>query len=338
MPRILVAVLAAATPVALAQDDADRAAEFELGEDDDWTQTDTPEEGTPEAVFARAQRLIAEGDPNEARSILTRWIEDNKRTPVDGIARAYYLRGVAKLEADDEHDALFDFEIVITRYADTDEYERAIKREVEIAEMYLSGLRKKVLGIRIESGRPTGEEILIRAQERLPGSRLAEAAALRLADHYYNQRDLELAAQMYEIFRANHPDSEHRRYAMLREIQSNIARFKGPSYDASGLIDAKILIERYREQYPAESIRSGITEGLESWLDESAASQTLDTARWYLEVDDETSARFVLARLVRRHPATVAADEALAIMIDRGWIEPPDARAPPVVRVQDARP
>ena len=103
-----------------------------------------------------------------------------------------------------------------------------------------------------------GKEILVRAQERLPGSKLAESAALMLADHYFDRRDLELAAEMYEIFRINHPDSEHRRYAMLREIQSNIARFKGPRYDASGLIDAKILIARYNEQYPGESIRSVI--------------------------------------------------------------------------------
>jgi len=313
--------LLAWAPRALAQDDTpERARTFELGEGDDWESTDAPEPGGEEEVFARAQRLIARGEPEEARGILSRWIRDNERRRGAPIARAYYLRGVAHLEGEDEHDALVDFEVVITRYPDTIYYERAIRREMEIARMYLSGLRKKVLGIRIESGRSTGEEILVRTQERLPGSGVAEAAALMLADHYYARRDLELAAEMYEIFRLNHPESERRRYAMLREIQANIARFKGPSYDASGLIDAKILIERYREQYPAESIRSGITDGLGPWLDESAASQTLESAEWYLRTGDDTSARFILARLIRRHPVTAAADEALAIMMERGWI------------------
>jgi outer membrane protein assembly factor BamD (BamD/ComL family) len=134
---------------------------------------------------------------------------------------------------------------------------------------------------------------------------------------------------MYSIFRQNFPNSPRVQRAMLREIEANIARFKGPRYDGSGLLDAKLLIEEYQNQFPADAIRSGITEGLDAWIDESAAQQVLDTARWYLKVDDEASARFVLARLIRRHPATDAADEALDMMLERGWVtfepETPDA-------------
>ncbi|CAN0582570.1 unnamed protein product [Laminaria digitata] len=125
---------------------------------------------------------------------------------------------------------------------------------------------------------------------------------------------------MYAIFRENFPDSPQVQRAMLREIESNIARFKGPRYDGAGLLDAKLLIEQYQLQFPADAIRSGITQGLNAWIDESAAQQVLDTARWYIKVNDEASARFILARLVRRHPATDAADEALDIMIGRGWV------------------
>lgn len=125
---------------------------------------------------------------------------------------------------------------------------------------------------------------------------------------------------MYSIFRQNFPESPRVQRAMLREIEANIARFKGPRYDGSGLLDAKLLIEEYQRQFPADAIRSGITDGLNAWIDESAAQQVLDTARWYMRVNDEPSARFTLARLIRRHPATDAADEALDIMLERGWV------------------
>jgi outer membrane protein assembly factor BamD (BamD/ComL family) len=295
--------------------------ESELSPDGNWeTTAPTPEPGTAAALMAEAQQLIAEGNPGAAVSKLSNWIEKNKRTRTTYIAQAYYLRGLARLENDREYKALFDFELIIRDHSDTEYYTRAIEREYDIAKMYLGGLKRRFLGIRFETGRPIGEELLIRTQERLPGSEIAEAAALDLANHYYNKRRLNLAAEMYEIFRINHPNSQHIRFAMLREIECNIARFKGPGYDGSGLLDAKLLIEQYRRKFPAETIRSGITEGLDAWIDESAAQQALDTARWYLKTDDLPSAKFILARLLRRHPATIAADQALDIMLEKGWL------------------
>jgi len=126
---------------------------------------------------------------------------------------------------------------------------------------------------------------------------------------------------MYSIFRENYPKSQHFRQAMLREIECNIARFKGPRYDGAGLVDAKLLIEEYTARYPGESERSGVTEGLLAWIDESAALQVLDTAKWYMRIDDDFSAKFTLERLVNRHPVTDAARQAIDIMLDKGWIE-----------------
>jgi len=50
----------------------------------------------------------------------------------------------------------------------------------------------------------------------------------------------------------------------------------------------------------------------------------LESARWYIRTDDDVSAQFVLERLLRRHPATNAAQTALRIMDDRGWLDPED--------------
>ena len=294
--------------------------ETELTDDGDWQTTSAPEQGTDAAIMADAQRLIADGNPGKAVSKLTSWIDKNKRSRTTHIAQAYYLRGLAHLENDREYKALFDFEIVIRDFSDSEYYTKAVEREYDIAHLYLAGLRRRFLGIRFETGRPIAEELLIRTQERLPGSQMAETAALDLANHYYQRRQLKLAAEMYDIFRINHPESRNLRYAMLRQIECNIARFKGPRYDGSGLLDAKLLIEEYQRDYPGESIRSGITEGLEAWIDESAAQQALDTAKWYLKTNDLPSAKFVLARLLRRHPATIAADKAIDIMLKHDWL------------------
>ncbi|MFG0299262.1 MAG: outer membrane protein assembly factor BamD [Phycisphaerales bacterium JB047] len=297
-----------------------QTSEFELDETGDWAQTAAPEPGTDAYVMAEATRLIAEEKPGKASSMLADWLETHKRTRNDYIAQAYYLHGLARFNNGREYKALFDLESIIQDFPESPYFLKAVELEYQIGLDYINGKKRRFLGMRMENARPTGEELLIRTQERVPGSALAEEAAMQLADHYYSRRELKLAAEMYAIFRENFPESPRVQRAMLREIEANIARFKGPRYDGSGLLDAKLLIEEYQRAFPADAIRSGITEGLNAWIDESAAQQVLDTARWYLKVHDEASARFTLARLVRRHPATDAADEALDLMIERGWV------------------
>lgn len=297
-----------------------QATEFTLEEDGGWAQTAAPEPGTDAHAMWEARRLLAEGRPGRASDRLSDWLDDNSLSRNPYLAEAYFLRAEARLADDREYDALGDYETVIRDFSATPFYARAVQREYEIGMAYLNGLRRRFLGMRIESARATGEELIIRVQERLPGSALAEQAALDLAQHYYDRRDLKLAAEMYSIFRTNHPDSKHLRFAMLREIECNIARFKGPRYDGSGLIDAKLLLGQYRRVYPGESARVGVIDGLEAWVDESAAQQTLDTARWYIDSGDEPSARFMLARLINRHPGSDAAAEAADLMSDRGWL------------------
>lgn len=316
-PAILIILSAFAL---LAAPSSAQSTAFELEDSGQWNQTQAPEPGSDADIIAQATRHLAEGNPSKANDLLTKWLDKNKRTRNDYIAQAYYLRGVARIDNGREYKALFDFEEVIQEYPSSPYFLKAVEQEFHLGVRYINGLKRRFLGMRFESGRPTGEELLVRTQERVPGSQLAEEAAMTLADHYYNRRELKLAAEMYSIFRQNYPNSERVRQAMLREIESNIARFKGPRYDGSGLVDAKLLIEQYQNQFPGESIRSGITEGLDAWIDESAAQQVLDTARWYLKVKDETSAKFVLARLIRRHPVTDAADEAISMMIDKGWL------------------
>lgn len=305
--------------------------EFTLEEDGAWQQTAEPTPGTDEYVLWQARKLLAEGKPGKATGVLSDWLEDNERSRNPYLAEAYFLRAESRLANDREYKALFDYETVIRDFSATPYYAKAVQREYEIGSAYLDGLRRRFLGLRFENARLTGEELIIRVQERLPGSDLAEQAALDLAQHYYKRRELALAAEMYAIFRENYPDSPNIRFAMLREIECHIARFKGPRYDGSGLIDAKLLMEQYDATYPGEAARSGVIDGLSAWVDESAAQQTLATAEWYLKTGDDASARFILARLIRRHAGSDAARTAVSIMVDRGWLntEAPPANSEP---------
>lgn len=273
------------------------------------------------AELDEARSLIAREEPAKAKRILEDWLDNDDYANSQYRAEALRLRGDAKYALGNEYKALFDYEQVIREYPASSEYVVAIQREVEIAKKYLSGLRKRWLGMRIEGKAGTGEELLIRAQERMPGSLVAEDAAIFLADYYFDKRRLEMAAEMYSIFLQNYPSSPHRMHAMQRQVYSNIARFKGPRYDGSLLLESKLLIQRFARDYPAQAEQAGLTSALVVRLEESAAAQQLEAAKWYIRVGDGPAAKYTLTRLVRDHTGTVAATEGLSILQERGWFE-----------------
>ncbi|USN99513.1 MAG: outer membrane protein assembly factor BamD [Phycisphaeraceae bacterium] len=309
------------------------AQDYILDEHGEFVPESTPVEGTDEWVIAQAAAAIARDDAAEAKRLLNPWIEANKRTDNALLPRAYLLRGDAKILQHDEYEALYDYEAVIKQFPGSEEFQPAVVREMDIAQKYLDGMRRKLWGwIRVEPARQLGEELMIRAQERLPGSRVSEDAAIRLAEHYYKTRRLDLAVEMFDIFRTNYPDSDYAKQALLGQIYANVAQFKGPAYDASNLVEAELLLDRYVQQYPADALKSGIAEGLGSRIDESRAQQMLESARWYRGRGDDASAKFVFKRLLRRHPSTSAAQTALRTMQELGWIdeaEPAGATAQP---------
>lgn len=303
-----------------------------------WTPEAPPPASGDEAVIADARRLLAEDRPTAAWRLVDPWIERNDGRGNPLLAEALLLRADALLARGLEFDSLYDYERVIREFPGSPSFATAVERELDIALTYLDGLRKRFLGVRIIDASDIAVELLIRVQERMPGSALAERAAIELADYYYREREMELARDAYEIYLENFPRGPNAVHAERRLIYADIARFKGPRYDASGLEDARVRIRNFAARYPAEADRAGINEGLVARIDESQAAQLLDSAAWYAGRGDEPAARYTLRRLVRAYPETIAAAEALRVLRDRGWGEPAEAGdagdAAPVIDVE----
>ena len=270
-------------------------------------------------VISEARRLILDGQEDRAERMMTRWLRDEANAGKAIRARALLVRGDARVADRDEFKALYDYEELIREFPESAEFEAAVARELEIGIEYLNGLKRKVWGIRWVDAGDVGVETLIRVQERLPGSDLAERASIELADYFYRERRIELADEAYGLYLENFPDGAHARKAARRRVYTAIARYRGPSYDASMLLDAQVRIRRFRDRFPAEADRRGINEGLIGRLDESLAAQLLNGAEWYLATGEDASARLTLRRLVERYPGTLSAEAARSLLRERGW-------------------
>ena len=321
-----------------------QATEYNLDDAEGWVEVSRPEPGTPEAAIAQARTALVEGAPGRAYALIDRWIHendpraDNPRVKTDRgvefagggspwLPNAYLLRGDCLLAMDREWHALSDYEINIAeRFPESEVFPMALERQFEIAKLYLGGLKRRLLGFRLEDASDDAIEALLRIQERLPRSELAERAAIEVMDYYYRTGQLTLATTMSDIYLTNYPRGQRRVEALVLAIRANIALYRGPTYDGSSLLDARVQIRRLMLLYPIIAEQEGLGEAQLHAIDEASADQLFDTARWYLKRGDPPSARYTLRRLVRKHPRSQAAAMALELMRSRGWQQPEDSR------------
>lgn len=303
---MLAAVVAlAVSSVALAQ------SRYILSEDDTWAAEEALDPASPEGQLARARRTLAQGDFVRAQELATNWIDRHENHPL--LPEAYLIRADALVGQKDEYKALYDYEYIIRGYPGTETFVTANQRELEIAKKYAAGMRRKLWGLRFIDARDDAQELLIRIQERLPGSQLAEQAGMELADYYFKRREMALAAEAYLLFTQNYPKSTQISKARRRVIYSYLAAFKGPQFDISGLIEAKAKLQELQVVEPATAEQVG-AEALLMHIDEADAEKMFTTAKWYAGIGDYLSAEFQIRRLVRKHPRSAATVDALRLI------------------------
>jgi outer membrane protein assembly factor BamD (BamD/ComL family) len=284
--------------------------EYVLGEDDAW-QKESPEPGTESAQVLQARRALALGEPERARALAGAFIDRFPSSPFR--ADMLLVRGDALVEMGDEYEALFDYETITREHTGSSVFVTALEREYDIAVAYAHGLRRKLYGtIRVLDASDDAQELLIRIQERLPGSRLAEDAGDQLADFYFRRAEMRLAADAYDLFIQNYPRSDRIEKARARLIEAYLASYRGPRYDDAGLRDARRRLESLRMVQPSTAQRLGADELLVR-IRESEARKLLVTAEWYLSIDDPISCEQYLRRVVSRYPDTVAMLDTLRL-------------------------
>lgn len=291
--------------------------------------------GTPEHQLQQIRRLIAEKEYDDAVDLADEWIEKNPYHRL--LPTALLLRGDAKSHDRNYFKALYDYEHIARAYPDSDAFFVALERELDIAKTFGSGVRRKFWGMRIMPAGEEAEELFIRIQERTPGSRLAERAGKALGDFYYDRKEMGMAAEAYDIFLENHPRSQWRPEAMKKLIDANLATFKGPRFDATGLIEAQQRIEGFKTDYPATAEKVG-ADALLVRIDESLAQKALVTAQWYDRKDRAVSAKFMYRRVVRDYPGSSAAAEAARRLEEWGETVTPAPDPTPAQPATDTEP
>jgi len=281
---------------------------YQLQSDKSWKQLATFDPASPEGQLQNIRRILAQDQGKKGQEAATAWIEEHPDHPL--LAEAYLLRADAQVIQKNYYKALFDYEYLVRQYPESEHFFTVLDRELALAKMFAAGMRRKLWGMRVVSADGEAEELFIRVQERAPGSPLGEEASLALADHYFNRAEMASATEAYDLFLTNYPRSSRRERAMLQLVRANLATFKGPTFDAAGLIEAAERLRMYKREFPAGSEQLD-TDALLVRIDESLALKAFHAGRWYERRGKRISAMYLYERIVRDHPQTVAAKQAL---------------------------
>ncbi len=186
--------------------------------------------------------------------------------------------------------------------------EAALDAEVQIAEAYLSGVKKKVFGIRAFDSFSRAMRILREVLAADPNGRLARAVQIRMADSYYSRGNYLEAGLAYDVFLRRFSDDPAGSYCQLRLIQCRLKESRGANYDPVPYEESRDALKKStKEQDP------DLREEAERLLKEvrrTLAEKDFLIAEYYLKSKKPQAAAHYYRRVLAIYPDTIWAGKA----------------------------
>ena len=285
-------------------------------------QQDIPRE-VSDPVIDRAEKFLSNGESKTARDLLFAWERVHKDSPVRD--RAIFLIAQSYYDEDERILAFYYLDEVMDEYPESRLFYLALRKQFDIADEYLSGHKRKFLGLPILSADDEAVEMLYRVQQRSPGSDLAQRALLRTADYYYNSGQFDFAADAYAAYVRSFPRTTQVPRARLRQAFSSLAQFRGLKFDATPIIDARAQLLDIERTYPKLAADENVPAVIDQ-IDAAFAGKLLDSADFYVKTGVPKSAAYFYRFLIDTYgssPEAAVAKVRLAQL-------PAWARTPPL--------
>lgn len=281
-----------------------------------WVRVAAPIAGTEEGDIELARANLARGEFSAARKLLKAWRKTHQNS-AKWPAGLFYSADVevSAVEAGKSGDlwqAYKWYEEILNGWAGSEWSDRALRREMLIAEFFLFKGKKRWVwkGMLRLPATDEGVEILNRIMDdRAPGTRIAEQALRLKADYLYQAGEFEDAEEAYARLARDFPRGPNERLALLRSADSAFASFPGIPYDDTPLLAADERYRKYADRFPDAAAAEGVDQRL-GRIAESRAEKEYQTGRFYERTHFPHAARYYDDFVVRTWPNTTAAAQA----------------------------
>ncbi|MCH7525936.1 MAG: outer membrane protein assembly factor BamD [Planctomycetes bacterium] len=296
-----------------------------------WIALPRPEPGTAAGDLAIARSLFADGAYKKAKKAAGKWLnrygDEHEEYPA-----AVLLLAQAKKARRNYHAAHETLQELLSDFRGTGYAEEALVEDFNIAEVFLSGVRRKLWGMRLLKADETGLEILDRISTDYDGTAIAEKAIKTKADYFYRRGDFSLAELEYARLVREFPQSRYTRYAMRRSADAALASFGGVCFDDAPLIEAEERFKLYMERFPGAAQQEGVGLRLNE-IREKRAAKELEIGRYYERAKQHAAAVFYYRSAMENWPESIAANKAASALesisdfTESGEVEPVEGGA-----------
>jgi outer membrane protein assembly factor BamD len=253
-----------------------------------------------QAAFDEAEAIDNAGSSSRAISAYRRFIKNNPASPLAANAQ---FRIATLLEQEGRSSKAFDaYQKLVTQYPDTPDFEKAVARQVVIANEYLGGKKLTFLWLPIVPGTDRAEEMFASIVKNAPFSKNAPIAQFNLGVTYERQGNLKDAATAYQTVLDRYPNSSIADDALYQigYIYMRVGE-TGRSQDLSALISSKNTFEDFVLQYPKSEKVAQAEDNIKK-LSSKETGDLLDIAKYYDRFKNFRAAAIYYNDIIRRAP------------------------------------
>lgn len=327
-------ILSLVASLVLSVNAPDERKSFELTPEGSWQPIQMPEVPTTplpdvqDPTLDRVEELLRNGDYRTARETVLAWLKSNRGTPL--YDRGLYFMAEALSGERDHVKAFYYCDQLLDEHPESPIYQNALELQYEIADRYLLGAKDRLMGLRILGRQDAAIEMLFRIQQRAPGSPVSEKALLRTADYYWAAGEFDLAADAYQAYGQAHPRSPLIPQVRLREAYANLAQFNGPKFDATSVVNAKMLLQQIKAEYPDLARQENLDQKIEL-ADRQMARKVYLNADFYRRTHQPQASAALCRRVIEIYPQLPEAEDArkLLAQVDPGSVAAPETSAEP---------
>lgn len=274
----------------------------------------------PQSLYRQAiddlKKLVQEGDVDEVKEAL----KQIKAEFPDRVGPDLELFALGETRYWQERygKALVKYEKLLKDYPGSEYAGLALQREFGMAQEYLEGRKKVILGFIKLSGFSEGVELMEKISDRAgldDANGVGLKAAIAVAEQFEaREKYIEAYLKWSEIASYWETGPIGKR-ALYRMAEDNLAAYnryppeKRPNYDASKLNTAKSYYQKFLLLYPEEAKLNEVPAKI-AQIDEQMAFKQYTIAQFYRRTGERQAARLYFDMIVRNWPNTQAATQA----------------------------
>lgn len=210
------------------------------------------------------------------------------------------------------------YDKLLAEYPESELYEAALDRQFAIAEAFLAGRKKTVLGIFKITGYAEGAKIMEQITDRAgmgEPNGIGTRAAVAVAESYENRGKFNEAYLKWSQISSQWEMGQIGKNALLgmarckHAVYNKHQEHKRHFYGTSSLITAKSYYEKFKLLYPEDAEELGVDKILDQ-IDEQLAYKQLSIGRYYQRTGKMQAANLYYNMVIQDWPGSKAAEMA----------------------------